>query len=255
MHNTENIINYLDGELNAKDKNEFNESLSSDKHLYEKYTIVSEIESCLKDNDTHLFRNLILSISKKFHKNQYQKELRRNRSFQSHEIHKLWKVAAVILVFAATIFTVNLLIQRNSNTSERIFDKYYEPYQKNLSNRSAGNHFTNLHLAFQAYKNKQYQEAITFFDKVLSMDSTVLFYKGIASIECGDYITALNSLVQLTGDSTNQYYIQSHWYIALTWLKLDQPENAVPHLTWLVKNNRYYGKKAASILKAISHSK
>jgi hypothetical protein len=36
--------------------------------------------------------------------------------------------------------------------------------------------------------------------------------------------------------------------MALTWLKLDKPENAKIHLEWLMQNNRQYGRKVSAIL-------
>jgi tetratricopeptide (TPR) repeat protein len=250
MFDTETIIKYIDGELNYRESREIELYLNSNKQLLEKYKLINEIELNLKDKETYILRNSISTIVENYNKMHQTIKNRKIRSLFP-EMKRFYRIAGAFLIIIVAIFTVNYLFSKHPQKPKSLFAKYYEPYQKSISNRSAANHITTLQLGFQAYKNKNYQTAISYFDKVLSMDSTVLFYKGIASIECGDYITALNSFIQLSGDSTSQYNIQSHWYIALTWLKLDRPENAQTHLKWLVQNNRYYGKKASAILKDI----
>jgi tetratricopeptide (TPR) repeat protein len=255
MFDSETIIKYFDGELDPKESEEIKVYLNSNKDLFEKYQLINEIELNLKDKETYILRNTINTIVENYHKMHHiRKNSEKIRSLFP-KIKRYYRIAAAFLILVVAVFTINHLLSKSSQKPKNLFTKYYEPYQKNISNRSAANHINTLQLGFQAYKNKKYQTAISYFDKVLSMDSTVLFYKGIASIECGDYITALNSFIQLTGDSTSQYNIQSHWYIALTWLKLDQPANAKPHLNWLMKNNRFYGNKANALLKEIEESK
>ena len=233
MYNSETIIKYIDGELDSKENLEFENNLKSDKDFKIYFNAAIEVDFYLKDKDSQLLRNTIKKVHKKFNKVNLKKDVNNVRKlFPS--IKNIYKIAGILIFLIGLTYSLTKVISKKIKSSKNLFSKYYEPYQKNISNRYAGIHMTNIHMAFQAYKNRQYKTAIDYFDKVLSMDSTVLFYKGVASIECGDYITALNSFIQLTGDSTNQYYIQSHWYMALTWLKLNQPENAKRHLKWLI---------------------
>jgi len=254
MYDSEKILKYMNGELDDKESNEIKLFLESNKYILEEYQKIDEIELLLKDKESHLFRNAINKVVANFNKMHFARKNPKNSRTLFPEIKMYYRIAAACLIIIVTVFTTYYLFSVKTQKPENLFSKYYEPYQKSISNRSAANHITTLQLGFQAYKNRNYQTAISYFDKVLSMDSTVLFYKGIASIECGDYISALNSFIQLTGDSSCQYNIQSHWYIALTWLKLEHPENAKSHLKWLIQNNRYYGNKAKSILKDIENN-
>lgn len=253
INNIEKIIMYLDGDFTSKEIDDFEEQLFYDNSLIEDFIYIKEIEDSLRDTNIEEFKQSLRRVHMAFIEYEYVQNKIDNMKFIvpiSRWYHKLYRVAAVFIVIVGLSFILAQILSEHPTRTEKIFSEYYQPFQKNPV-RSIGNHAKNLHLAFDAYDNKQYEVAINYFDKVLTVDSTILFYKGISSVECGRYNMALVSFNQLMGDSTNPYYTHSVWYIALTWLKLNKPENAKPHLKWLIKNDRYYSKKASLILKEL----
>jgi tetratricopeptide (TPR) repeat protein len=106
-------------------------------------------------------------------------------------------------------------------------------------------------MAFQAYENRDFEKAVELFSKVTEADGSILmayFYKGISSIEIGNFTVAVESFEKVLKNPANPYYPQAQWYSALTWLKLNNSENAKLHLSWLIKNDRFYGTKAKEVL-------
>ena len=70
-------------------------------------------------------------------------------------------------------------------------------------------------------------------------------YLGIAYIKTDQEQKALEGFQKI--DETNQsLYFQSRWYALLTYLKLEEKENAM-QLLRLLENSKSYGKKAQKI--------
>jgi len=254
LYNIEKIIKYLDNDYSEKEIAEFEEQLISDDSLVNDLLYIKDLEEELKDINFEEFVQSLLRVHFAYKEYEYVENHLENLKYMMPSRNKwyqsLFKVAAIFIAILGLTFIITQILSLHPSRTEKIFAQYYQPFQKNPV-RSIENHAKNVHLAFNAYNNKQYQVAINYFDRVLTLDSTILFYKGISSIECGRYQNAIVSFKQLMGDSTNPYYTNSVWYVALTWIKLNKPENAKPHLKWLIKNDRYYGKKASVILKEL----
>jgi tetratricopeptide (TPR) repeat protein len=249
VSNTERVIKYLDGELSEVEVLEFEKLLKSDPDLSKELNFVKDIEKCFQDKSLETFKSSLQRARQNFVESE-QSQKGRTRVLIP-ELKRYSRIAAVVLILITSVVAVVHILSLKPNRNEKLFTQYFQPYQGDVSSRSDANAVTNLQFAFQAYNNKQYHEAISLFDKVLASDNSMLrvcFYKGISSIECGDFMLALNSFKQVTSNLSSPYYAQSRWYMALTWLKLNKPENAKLHLEWLIQNDSYYGKKASAIL-------
>ncbi|MGC8802433.1 MAG: tetratricopeptide repeat protein, partial [Bacteroidales bacterium] len=112
-----------------------------------------------------------------------------------------------------------------------------------------------VNMAIQAYENKEYYKAITLFSNIETSipDCTLMaaFYKGVSCIEVSDYKNAIQSFTRVINAPYNTYTANAHWYMALTWLKLNNVNESVKHLDWLVKNDRQLNTKAEEILSAL----
>lgn len=163
----------------------------------------------------------------------------------------IYAIAASIAVIIG-VFGVTRLFYNSSLTNyDEIFSQYYKTYQNDFSTRSDQVVVNNLYLAFQAYESHDFEKAVELFSKVTEADESMLmayFYKGIASIEIGNFSAAVESFNKVIKNPANPYYPQAQWYCALTWLKLNNSENAIQHLTWLVNNDRFYGLKAKELM-------
>lgn len=207
----------------------------------------NEIDNILKDVDKRSFIASLKKVNAEFQKSENKKNKTRNISRNIY-----YYLAAAILIVCIGIGSIlKFGLFSTDINSESIFNEYYSTYQNDYQSRSDEKVVNNLYQAFQAYENKDFDNAVELFSKVSESDASIMmahFYKGISCVEISDYKQAIESFKKVLTNSNNPYFPQSHWYCALTWLKLNNPESAKEHLEWLIKNDRHYNQKAKEIL-------
>ena len=211
--------------------------------------IERDIDLYLKDGETGHFRNTLLKVHNEYIDAEIEQGSNKTKSFFRKGY--IYAIAASIAVIIG-VFGVSRLFYNSSATNfDDIFSQYYKIYQDDFTTRSDQVVVNNLYLAFQAYETHDYEKAVELFSKVTEVDESMLmayFYKGISCIEIGNYAVAVESFEKVTKNPSNPYYPQAQWYCALTWLKLNNSENARQHLSWLISNDRFYGIKAKEVL-------
>ena len=243
-------ISYQDGEDHLENGNDVDNNGHGSRNMGQYAIIELEIDQCLKDEKTELFRKTLQKVHSKFVEEDQEtyKPKIRQISYRRYAY-----AIAVTLALIIGIFGVFRMISGTSKSNfQYIFAQYYKPYQNEFITRSDQVTVNNLYSAFQAYENRDYERAVALFNKAIEADKSLLlayFYKGVSCIEISDYKTAIESLGKVLTNETNPYFSQAKWYTALTLLKLNKPELARPHLEWLALNDRYYGIKAKEILK------
>jgi tetratricopeptide (TPR) repeat protein len=169
--------------------------------------------------------------------------------------HKFFKIALLFISSIILVFIIKqILLTQEKNKPQELFAQYYQPYQLNYQLRAAEPTTIDQSNAYQQYDKKNFNQAIELFNKVMIADNTLLFYKGIANIECGKLNDAVKVFEESLKNTSNIYCSQTHWYLSLALLKLSQPEKAKLHLRWLIndkKTDEIYRKNAADVLKKI----
>ena len=166
-------------------------------------------------------------------------------------------VAASLVILVGIIGVIRFAAFSSGKNYEDIFYKYYQTYPISYQNRDAyqGNEGNLIHLAIQAYENKEFYKAITLFSNIETSipDCTLMaaFYKGISCIEVSDYKNAIQSFNKVISAPYNTYTASAHWYMALTWIKLNNVEESKTHLNWLIKNDRQLNAKADEVRKLL----
>ncbi len=215
--------------------------------------IYNDIEGILKDIDKQNFISKLSQIH-----NDYIKS---NKPSKTKPIRRFWHrnfnyyAAAFIAVLIAIGFVVKLYVFKPNLDTEKFFEQYYTTYKLDNQTRSVVSDNKILNLAINAYEQKSYYKAIELLSSIESNDLEttikVNFFKGISCIEVSDYKEAIDSLNKVLKSDTSLYRSQSHWYLALTWLKLNNIDMAKEHLNWLIINDRYYNTIAKTILEQL----
>ncbi len=258
LTNIEKIIKYFDGDLNPKEVDEFEDHLLHDKNFQKDFIMVKELLDNLGEPEPNIFNKSLATFLLAFKEHENIKSTIENEMENTKYLypmpyrwyHKLYKAAAIIIAIIGLTFILFQIVHNRTVNTEKLFTQYYKPYKLNIQSRSVGEHLKNLQRAFDAYSNKDYRLAINYFDSV-NLDNTVLFYKGISNIECRKMTVAINCFESELMNPSSMYIAQTHWYLALIYLRLNQISIARIHLKWLVTNikyNSYYGNLASSIL-------
>lgn len=223
----------------------------------------NEIDQILKDTEQYQFIQTLkkvhidfLSEQKKITHSQrkfsfFEKKITSFNNLRNYYI----AIAAAIAILLAIGFLLKYIIFTPSSINEKIFMTYYQAYPNTLQVRSIVESNT-IYEALQYYDNKEYFKSIALFTEIEKNNPEYAliasFFKGIACIEIADYKNAIQALSKVSQTSNNSYTGASHWYLSLTWIKLNNLAKAKEHLKWLIENDRYYSSKAKKILNEIS---
>lgn len=235
------ISQYINGELNGQPLAAFEAKIKADKDLQLKVKIHQDIDTILMKNyldldDEELAKErqrlqpVFDEIKEKYFKASKHGEIssERRKRQRSNILSKwplltkrLFSVALAFVITALLLFFFNPVAYKLS--PNQLADKYFEPATTN-SLMGPGDNPTKspkelLAKASHQYQNKQLNEAIQTFQKVADNGSKV-------------------------------YKQKANWYLALCYLKQNQPEHAIPLLEEL-KNNSNYKEDVKAILKQL----
>lgn len=250
-------INCQDGNEHLENVENIIDSSCASPNMGQYAIIELEVDQCLKDEKTELFRKTLLKVHSRFVEEQSEPYKTKIKPY-FHRLYIYAAVATIILIIG--VLGIMRILSGNSSSfnPQNLFVKYYCPYQNEFITRSESNNINALYSsAIQVYENRDYKKAINLFSNIINKDKSYMayFYRGISYIEIGNHNLAIESFSAILTNETNPYFVQANWYTALAWLKLSKPETARKYLDWLVLNDRFYGNKAKEIIKEINKKK
>jgi hypothetical protein len=197
---------YLENELSAEEKINFEKQLVEDLELASAFEIFKELNLHLENkfgNETELkaFQKNLKSISKKHFKTKKPKVV----------AFKPWQYA----IAASVAVLLGLFVFQNINPS---FDDYNNPEMATFIERGDVNE--NLKLAQDAFNTKNYKTAIPYFETVLNSTKSpeILYFYSVSLLEDNQFQKAETNLLELKS-GTSIYKNKATWYLALSKLK------------------------------------
>jgi len=239
----------LSGELRGEELEAFDRDLMNDPELMAEFELHKEIDEAIQESEVIELRKK-LDLVHDLTQNKKQPGLLRTILR-----HKLSRIAAASFVVLLIITSLSLYFLRpdGNMSNDSLFKIYYQP-DAALLIRGTNSQNATLIQAFQMYENKEYDNALTLFSKVLETDGEnipVQFYSGISYIELGQYQNALHPFDFIMEHNQNLYVERAEWYAALCFLKLNDNEHAVELFRQISLSNSSYKDKAHEILKSI----
>ncbi|MDN5201742.1 tetratricopeptide repeat protein [Fulvivirgaceae bacterium BMA10] len=156
-------------------------------------------------------------------------------------------IAASIALLLVTVFVLN-----KPTNSEVLFAKHFTPYQNLITSNTRGEVTIKelKELAFLAYDQENYTEAISNFEKLPQeqKNEDIFLYLGNAYLAVGkteEAIQNFSKVLEEKGDFQNQ----GRWFLALAYLKQGETQKATLAFEKLVEDGSSYGKRAAEVLK------
>lgn len=197
---------YLANELSAEEKTSFEKQLSEDQEFASSFEIFKDLNSHLKnkfgnETDLNTYKKNLKSISKVHFKTKKSKVVSL----------KPWQYA----IAASVAILVGMFFFQNINPN---FEDYNNPENAYFTERGDVNE--NLKLAQDAFNNKKYKDAISYFDSVLKVNKSpeIQYFYAVSLLEDNQLQKAEDNLTELkTG--TSIYKNKAIWYLALSKLK------------------------------------
>ncbi len=239
------ISKYLEGELDAITAARFEEDLKGDPNLQQELDLYKEVDEALADTEVLEFRMQLREMHTQLAPEIY--------TSSKPKVNRFTRVAvaaslAVLLGFSA----INLV---RYNNSQKLLEKYYQPYEITSTNRSGMSEADlTLRIALEKYQNREYKEAVALFEKVLEKDSEEMatqLYSGISYFEIEEYQKAGKSFSKVIEQNDNLYIEQAQWYLGFCYLKTEENDKAIKQFTEIAKSNSFYSEKAKTILKKL----
>ena len=156
-----------------------------------------------------------------------------------------WKysIAAAVLLLFGVLFWQQI-------GGDPLYSEYAFEGEISLSERSGA--VSAFAKAEKAFNQKEYNEAVSYFNEILKQDTTnseVMYYKGIALVELDNYTDA-DAIFNILSKGTSLYKYRAFWYGALSKLKQEDMEACRKLLEKIPSTAQDY-EKAQELLKKI----
>ena len=223
----------------------FEEELNKDPVLREEFELFQSVDKALADTE-------VIDLRMKL--NELHSEILETTRVKTKSRYQKLRYASYAATIAIIIgFTLMKLL--SVGDANRIFEKYYQPYEVTSINRSgAVEADISILKAMEKYQNRQYREAVLMFEKILDKDPGQMatrFYSGISYMEIEEYKKAGNSFSLVIDHKNNLYIEQAEWFLGFCYLKTEEKEKAIKQFAEIAESNSFYSEKARKILKKL----
>lgn len=239
MSKRDEILKYLDGEMSPDQRSEFEDRLKSDSEMKKMYDLLKLIYKTIDiDNEKDLSEKV---------NNAYEKHIRIRRL----KVY-LYTVSAAAVVALLVVFYFSYFNQAVS--TQELFSQNYQPYKIENTIRGKISEKGQFEKAIEQYESGDYKDALNTLSS-LSGDSTdqriVSFISGQIYLATGDCKEAITSFNICLADSKCSLSEHAQWYLALSYLKCDQIENAKKEFNIVIESSEYYREKSEAILSSL----
>ena len=239
------IERYNAGEMDEAEKEWFGKELQKNEKLRKEVELRSRTDDVLKNHDMMNLRNKLNAIEKQRREPVPMKK-------PGRALNTRYAAAIAGLVIIGSI----ILLSSRKMSNDEILSKYYKPYELVSTSRSdeAGSAPDYYKLAVEFYNIHDFRNAAKYFSMVLESDPENMqteLLNGISNFENQDYPAAKGSFFRVISDNNNFYIDHAQWYLALCYLKTDEPEKAVEQLAIIEKSKTIYRKEARKIIRSL----
>ena len=255
------IDGYLKETLSAAEKEAFEQRLQNEPELQEEVRLQQQLFDIIGKEQWHTIERLqyedrITKLKSKLRSSEYQnlsanlrnaekaylKEQTTINPFKKY--YRYIAVAAAIIIFFGIYITQTIVSLRS----------YYETYV-NWSDLPSfvekGQEQNTFLQGEEAFKQKNYTEAIAHFQKILPTDelyTNSLVYIGAAYDLLDENDKAIATFQKLASVDDKYERSRGNWYIAMLYLKMENKEKAISLLRTLTKDADSYNYEEAKVL-------
>lgn len=229
MDSTALINGYFEGSLTENQLEEFERLLRTDADFAAAFKFEKELQIALNKEERKEIKELFSSLNET-----KEKEIVKNKgkviSMQS------WLAAATIALVVGIGSWFFFFNSTDLNTSQ-LYAANFTPYENVVHPIERGNQLQDLmSRAFTAYEDEKYNEALLLFKElnVKQNDDYIVFYEAIVLMQLNRHneaIPLLKNYIENNGELKDR----AHWYLALSYLKLDDVSNSKVVLEKLIE--------------------
>lgn len=263
------IEQYINNELANESRIGFEQELKSNENLNIQYLFQLAVNKYIPNSEMLKFRALLnkahedmISNNEQLNNPYAESELQRvktlcekkhysDKSKNKHFLNRSWIYAAATVIIAVSIYTYNSFF---NYSPENVYLAYYEKYESPGNIRTVSKDSFDINSSISYYDKGEYDKAIKGFSIIESTNSVyqmAQFYMAMSYIELNQADKAVSVLNELTKDKRHSYYYQSNWYLALSYINLKQTQKAKNVLELLTNADNPYNLKAKEVFEKL----
>lgn len=234
------LYNYFSNHLSEDEKQVFDNLLETDDEFRAQFNFERDLKRVIKDDKNQDLKMKLFEFEKEI-ENQIPVKNSTNRFRQ-------WSIAAsIVVLFGLGIFGYNTFFGKEYGD---LYNTYFQEYPNTVFEITRGESVESLEReAFTAYELKDYMTAIENFDRISEPDKKnyLDFYIGLSYLNLNQLNKAETFLSKTIAENTD-FMAEAHWYLAMTYLKMEEKQKAIVELNKLVKDYNYNRELATNLL-------
>jgi len=245
MKELEQLVQYLDGELNEVEKQQLVQKLKIDPTLSEKLDLIKDVDKLIGDYQLTSFEDSLKEVQSQY---EHSKQAKKT----SKKLFLLSTAAIITIVISVAFFFIYQHSHFSKNL-DKVYAAYYEKLPADFATRSEQNNDDFLD-AINLYNENKYQEAIIAFGKIVKKDPTnnaAKLFLGICYSELNQYNNAVSEFKEIVENKDGLFEEHAAWYLSLCYVKINNQKLAKQLLTNLVSSRSFYMLKASDLLKEL----
>lgn len=236
------IERYLDSEMSGDELTWFTKEMEGNPRLQKEIILRQEINEAIAETDVMKLKLQLQNITSE-----------KRKTIKLPTFKSLYIPAAAIVLIAIGLITIDPFGLKLTN--QELFLSHYQPYEANVNFRSNQSQSDELIMqAYEKYYAQEYEVALKLFEIILDRDNSSMtsrFFTGVCYMETEQYPAASNQFHEVIKDGNNLFIEQSEWYLGLSYLAMNDTDNALIQFTSIANSNSYYSDKARRIAKQI----
>ncbi len=244
MEKEQLLYRYFSNDLAPEQEKKFNELLATDLEFKEQFDFEKDLQKVIRNKNAKVLKSKLVGFERDISQDIPVRTLPR-RKFQN------WAIAAsVALLVGLGWFGYNNFLVTDY---EDLYNDNFQEYPNTVYAITRGDTVESLERkAFAAYEFGDFEAALADFNKIPDADKQpyLNFYKAQSYLQLGKLAEA-KALFEKTISEDTQFAAESHWYLALAYLKEKDKVNAIVHLKQLISEYDYNTEKATALLEEL----
>jgi tetratricopeptide (TPR) repeat protein len=224
------IEKYFEGTLTPDEEKTFTKLLEEDTDFASTFAFEKNVKKAITLNERADLKKKLQSFE---------------TSKQKVKSFKIWYAAASIILVCGIGFYFT------QKTPTTIYDDYYQTYPNVVAPTVRGENNEDIKSeAFFEYDNGNYEKSLELFSKIYAVerDNYALFYKALSLMELKKTKDAISTFNAFDLSKNNSFTPFVKWYLALSYVKENQKEKAIPLLKSLTETDNPQQESARKLL-------
>ena len=242
---------YLNNRLAGDELSNFEQSLQLDGALQDELNKYKMIKLALEDTDSIKFRKKLMEIDAKLALGQDTQDNDEGEviALQTKKRNKInWRIAAAFVILMGLSASFWLFNPTNDN----VFEDHYLPYPISDITRGAEATGNILLKIAPDYKKENYNKTIPFLEQQIALEpkNTLLkLYLGNSYLNTNQEKKAISLFNSI--EKTDEYYSDAQWFLGLSYVKINNIQDAKIQFKELSGYPNLYKNKASEILETL----